>query len=414
MEIARERYLRKLIVAQGNGLIKIVTGLRRVGKSYLLFSIFKNYLLSQGVLQKNIIEISFEGIENEHLREPHDLYRYVFEKVKDGEKYYVLLDEIQYVDRFEEVLNGFLHLRNLDIYVTGSNSKMLSKDVLTEFRGRGDEIRVYPLSFQEFYLARQGDVYEAIDEYFLYGGLPRILQLTTDEEKMDYLKNIFSETYYRDLLERHRISHIDDLDDLVNVLASGVGSLTNPNKLEKVFASVKKSPITAKTIKNYLEYLEDAFLISKALRYDVKGKRYINTPLKYYFADVGLRNARLGFRQVENNHLMENIIFNELCCRGFQVDVGVVEIRETDATGSFKKIQLEIDFIATKGNKKYYFQSAYMLPDRAKEKQETRPMLKVRDAFQKFLIVYNHQKQGVSDEGIITLSLKDFLLSNMG
>lgn len=412
MEIARDGYLQKLIGARHNGLIKIITGLRRVGKSYLLFTIFKNYLLVQGVAEDHIIEISFESIENEHLREPHAVYDHVLKMAKDKEQYYVLLDEIQYVDRFTEVLNGFLHHKNLDVYVTGSNSRMLSKDVLTEFRGRGDEIRVYPLSFGEFYAARQGDVYEALDEYFLYGGLPRILQLATDEEKINYLKNFFSETYYRDLLERHKVAHIDDFNDLINILASGVGSLTNPNKLEKTFASVKKSTITAKTIKNYLEYLDDAFLLSKALRYDVKGKRYINTPLKYYFTDVGLRNARLGFRQVENNHLMENIIYNELCYRGFQVDIGMVELREKDVAGKFQKIQLEIDFIATKGNKKYYFQSVYMMPDITKEKQETRPMLKVKDTFQKFLIVYNHQKPGVSDDGVITLSLKDFLLSS--
>jgi len=409
MKIVRTKYLQKLIDAQGNGLIKVITGLRRVGKSYLLFRIFKDYLLTHGVSQQHIIEISFEGIGAEHLREPHALYNFVISKIKKTGKYFVFLDEIQYVDRFTEVLNGFLHLPNIDVYVTGSNSKMLSKDVLTEFRGRGDEIRVYPLTFKEFYVARQGDVYEAMDEYFLYGGLPRVLQLTSNEDKVKYLKNIFAETYFKDLLERHRVTHLDDLEDLINVLASGVGSLTNPNKLEKVFASVKKSSITAKTIKNYLEYLEDAFLLSKALRYDVKGKKYINTPLKYYFADVGLRNARLGFRQVENSHLMENIVYNELCYRGYEVDVGVVDVLERNGGGYAQK-QTEVDFVVNKGYERKYIQVVYQFGSEDKTVQELRPFKAINDSFEKIVICRTPVVRHKDENGFVVVSLKEFLL----
>lgn len=410
MEIKRDRYLEELKSSELNGFVKIITGVRRVGKSYLLFNIFYNYLLSKGVKEEYIIKVQLDNIKYKDLRDAKKLYDYIATKIINDRVHYILLDEIQFVDGFTDVLNGLLYLNNVDVYVTGSNSKLLSSDILTEFRGRGYEIKVYPLSFSEFYSVRKGDFSEAYDEYMYFGGLPRILSIDSDEKKSQYLMNLFEETYLIDIIERRKIKNSDNLEELIDILSSSIGSLTNPIKLENTFKTIKKRKITDDTIKSYIDALVDAFLIEKAMQYDIKGRKYINSPMKYYFVDVGLRNARLNFRQLEETHLMENIIFNHLKIRGFNVDVGVVEIREISKENKSIRKKLEIDFIVNKGRKKYYIQSAYALPTEEKKAQEKRPFKSVNDSFKKIIILGNSIKPRVDDKGILMIGIKDFLL----
>ncbi len=411
MYIKRDKYLNDIINRMHNGMIKVITGIRRSGKSYLVFNIFNDYLKSEGVAEDHIIKIELDDRKNKKYRNPDVILDYIESLITDDKDYYILLDEVQLLDDFEEVLNSLLHISNADIYVTGSNSKFLSKDIITEFRGRGDEIHVFPLTFKEFMQVYEGDVYHGWAEYVLYGGLPLTVNMKTDEQKVTYLQNLFQETYIKDITERHNIEKINELNDLINVLASAVGSLNNPSKIEATFKSQLQSDISLNTIKNYIEYIEDAFLVSEANRYDVKGRKYIGTPLKYYFEDVGLRNARLGFRQVEETHLMENVVFNELKARGYQVDVGVVPIRRLTQDGKRERVQLEIDFIATLGSKKYYLQSAFSLPDEDKVKQEKVPLLNVHDSFKKIIIVKDITKPQRDENGIVTINLYDFLLN---
>ena len=411
MYIKRDKYLNDIINRMHNGMIKVITGIRRSGKSYLVFNIFNDYLKSEGVAEDHIIKIELDDRKNKKYRNPDVILDYIESLITDDKDYYILLDEVQLLDDFEEVLNSLLHISNADIYVTGSNSKFLSKDIITEFRGRGDEIHVFPLTFKEFMQVYEGDVYHGWAEYVLYGGLPLTVSMKTDEQKVTYLQNLFQETYIKDITERHNIEKINELNDLINVLASAVGSLNNPSKIEATFKSQLQSDISLNTIKNYIEYIEDAFLVSEANRYDVKGRKYIGTPLKYYFEDVGLRNARLGFRQVEETHLMENVVFNELKARGYQVDVGVVPIRRLTQDGKRERVQLEIDFIATLGSKKFYLQSAFSLPDEDKVKQEKAPLLNVHDSFKKIIIVKDITKPQRDENGIVTINLYDFLLN---
>ncbi|MBO5056705.1 MAG: ATP-binding protein [Lachnospiraceae bacterium] len=410
MGIKRDKYLNDLVNRMHNGMIKVVTGIRRCGKSYLIFNIFKNYLLGQGVAASHIIEIELDQRKNKKYRDPDTILDYIESLIEDDEQYYVLLDEVQMLREFEEVLNSLLHIRNADIYVTGSNSKFLSKDVITEFRGRGDEIHIYPLSFKEFMEAYDGDMYRGWAEYVVYGGLPLTVTMKTEEQKINYLTNLFKETYLKDIIERHHIEKKQELEDLVNILASAVGSLTNPPRIEATFKSAIQSTISLNTIRQYIEYLEDAFIINKANRYNVKGRKYIGTPLKYYFEDVGLRNARLGFRQVEETHLMENIIYNELRSRGYSVDVGVVEKRGTDENGKEYKNQLEIDFVANLGSKRYYIQSAFSMPTEEKRIQEKASLVNVNDSFKKIIIVKDVVNVTRDEDGITTMSIYDFLL----
>lgn len=410
MEIKRDRYLNALIDRMHNGLIKVVTGIRRCGKSYLVFQIFRNYLVSNGVDASHIIAIELDERKNRQYRDPDVILDYIDSLITDKEKYYILLDEVQMLNKFEEVLNSLLHIQNADIYVTGSNSKFLSKDIITEFRGRGDEIHVYPLSFKEFMDVYEGDEYRGWADYVTYGGLPLTVSMKTEEQKINYLGRLFEETYIKDIIERNHIEKIQELNDLINVLASAIGSLTNPSKIEATFRSVIQSEISLNTIRQYIEYLKDAFIVNEANRYDVKGRKYIGTPLKYYFEDVGLRNARLGFRQVEETHLMENIIYNELRIRGFQVDVGVVPKRIRNKDGKLEKKQFEIDFIANLGSRRYYIQSAFSLPDEKKEKQEKESLINVNDSFKKIVVVKEVMKVKHDDNGITTMSIYDFLL----
>lgn len=370
MEIKRDKYLNDLINRIHNGMIKVVTGIRRCGKSYLLFNIFKNYLLENGVPASHIIAIELDQRKNKKYRDPDMILDYIETLIEDDEQYYIMLDEVQMLQEFEEVLNSLLHIRNADVYVTGSNLKFLSKDVITEFRGRGDEIHIYPLTFKEFMETYDGDVYHGWAEYVIYGGLPLTVTMKTEEQKIKYLTNLFEETYLKDIIERHHIEKTQELEDLINILASVMGSLTNPPKIEATFKSTIQSTISLNTIRQYIEHLEDAFIINKAIRYNVKSRKYIGTPSKYYFEDVGLRNARLGFRQIEETHLMENIIYNELRSRGYSVDVGVVEKRGTDENGKEYKKQMEIDFVANLGSKRYYIQSAFSMPTEEKRLQE--------------------------------------------
>lgn len=335
-----------------NGLIKVVTGIRRCGKSYLLFSIFKNYLLESGIDENHIIEIAFDSFENKKLRDPNVLYPYIKEKIVDDNMYYILLDEVQLLDEFESVLNGLMRIKNADVYVTGSNAKFLSKDIITEFRGRGDELHINPLSFAEFMSEYDGNKYDCWNEYILYGGLPPVVLLPTPEQKIDLLKNLFKETYINDIIGRHNIKNRDEFEELIDILASSIGSLTNPKKLTDTFKSKKQKTISINTVKNYLDYLCDAFVVDKAVRYDIKGRKYIDTPQKYYFTDVGLRNARINFRQIEENHTMENIIFNELLSRDFNVDIGLVVVSQKDRNGKLIRKQLEVDFVCNKGSKR--------------------------------------------------------------
>lgn len=408
MEIKREFYLNKLISKKHNGLIKIVTGIRRCGKSYLLDPIFKNYLLTEGIKEDHIIKLELDSIENEKYRDPHQLYKYIMNKVVDNDMYYILLDEVQKVRDFESVLNSFLRKKNLDVYVTGSNSKFLSSDIITEFRGRGDEIKVYPFSFSEFCSHSQKDKKEAWKEYITYGGLPLVLLQDNKESKVDYLKIQKNNVYINDVIERNDIQNEEELKKLVEMISSSIGSLTNPLKLSNAFKSFdSKSTITNKTIYNYLNYLEDGFIIEKAERYNVKGKKYIETPQKYYFTDMGIRNSFLNFRQIEENHIMENVIYLELKRRGFSVDVGVVEVR-TNTTNT----QLEIDFIANKGSDKYYIQSSLNLDTNEKMEQEIRPLVNVNDFFKKIIIVKDDIVKYQNEQGIIIMGIYDFLLDD--
>lgn len=404
--IERKGYLDKLILRKGNGLIKILTGIRRCGKSYILDPIFKNHLVDSGVKKDHIIKIDLDEIVNEKYLDPHELNNYVVSLIKDDDMYYVLIDEIQKVKNFEAVLNGFLHKRNLDVYVTGSNSRFLSSDIVTEFRGRGDEIRIYPLSFSEFVSAFDGDKYQAWNEYVTYGGMPLILRQKTEEQKSKYLTSLFELTYMKDIIDRNNIDKDDVLDSLINILSSSVGSLTNPQKIYNTFISNGITDISKNTIISYVDYLLDSFLIEKVERYDVKGKKYIQTPQKYYFADVGLRNARLNFRQQEENHLMENIIYNELLIRGYNVDVGVVEVREKDT-----RKQLEVDFVCNQGSKRYYIQSALNLDTPEKTLQESKSLNNIGDSFKKIIVVKDNIKLWRNDDGILIIGIQEFLLN---
>lgn len=406
MEIKRDYYLQKLIDRKENHLIKIITGIRRCGKSYLLNHIFKNYLLETGVNEDHIIMVSLDDDDNELLLDVHNLNKYIKSQIKDDDLHYVLLDEIQLVEGFESLLNGLLRKENLDVYVTGSNSKFLSSDIITEFRGRGDEIRVYPLSFSEFYSAYEGSKEDAWQEYYTYGGLPLVLSYKNEIDKMAYLENQRKNVYLNDVIERNNIQNEQDLYTIVEILSSSVGSLTNPLKLANTFKSNNKNTsITDKTIYNYLNYLEDAFLIESTKRYDVKGKKYIETPKKYYFTDIGIRNSFLNFRQQEENHLMENIIYIELKRRGFSVDVGVVEVR--DKSGQKK---LEIDFVANRGNNRYYIQSALTIDSKEKREQEERSLINTNDFFRKIIIVKDNIKRWRDEKGIVIMGIVDFLL----
>ena len=397
-DISRDIYLAKLISRKENNLIKILTGIRRCGKSYLLDPLFKNYLIKSGVKENHIIKLELDKEENKKFRDPHVLNEYIKSQIKDKDMYYILLDEIQLVTDFESVLNGLLYERNLDVYVTGSNSKFLSTDIITEFRGRGDEIKVFPLSFSEFLSAFNGDKYEAWSEYILYGGLPLILSKKTDEEKSQYLKNLFEQTYIKDIIERYNIQRSDIIDSIINMLASSVGSLTNPKKLYDTFVSSGEKELSFNTINSYIKYIEDSFIVNKSDRYDVKGKKYIQTPQKYYFSDIGLRNARLNFRQQEENHIMENIIYNELIIRGYNVDVGVVEVRDDN-----NRKQLEVDFVCNLGNKRYYIQSTLNLDTREKTIQEERPLMSINDNFKKIIVVKDNIKHWFTEEGSLDL-----------
>ena len=411
MEIKRDIYLNKLISKRNNGLNKVVTGVRRCGKSYLLFTLFKNYLLSAGIDEQHIIEIAFDAFENRQFRDPDVLYPYLKEKIQGDDMYYVLLDEVQLLGEFEAVLNSLIRMKNVDVYVTGSNAKFLSKDVITEFRGRGDEVHMYPLSFAEFMSVYPGTKQDGWNEYMIYGGLPLVLSFQTQEEKITFLKSLFEETYISDIVGRHKIRNRAELEELLNVLSSAIGSLTNPSKLSATFKSVKQKTISKTTIKNYLDYLMDSFLIDSAVRYDIKGKKYIDTPVKYYFTDMGLRNARLNFRQLEETHTMENIIFNELKIRGFNVDVGVVTINSTNGKGNGIRKQLEIDFVCNKGSKRYYIQSAYAIPDQAKMEQEQRSLVMTGDFFKKVIITKDAPASYYNDDGVLIMSIYDFLLN---
>lgn len=411
MEIQRTQYIDLLLNRMHNKMIKVITGMRRSGKSYLLFNLFKKTLIAQGVAQSHIISIELDRYENRAFRDPDVVLEYIHSCIKEEGMYYLLMDEVQMLSDFEEVLNSLMHNDSLDIYVTGSNSKFLSKDVMTQFRGRGDEIHVFPLTFKEFMQVYEGDVYHGWSEYVVYGGLPLVATMRTDEQKIHYLTNLFTETYLKDIIERYHIDKIQEMDDLLNVLASSVGSLTNPPKIEATFKSTIHSNISMNTIRQYLAYLEDALLIHKAYRYNVKERKYIGTPLKYYFEDVGLRNARLGFRQVEETHLMENIIYNELRSRGYSVDVGVVEKRERDERGKEIKKQLEIDFIANLGSNRYYIQSAFSMPTEQKRIQEKASLVNVKDSFKKIILVKDVMKVSHDEDGIVTMSVYDFLLN---
>lgn len=410
MEIKRDLYLQKLIDRQHNGMIKVVTGVRRCGKSYLVFNLFSNYLKSIGVNDDHIIMVNLEDRRNKKLRNPDTLLEFIDGKFVDQQMHYILLDEVQMVDEFEDVLNSYLSVPNADVYVTGSNARFLSKDVITEFRGRGDEVKIYPLSFAEFMTAYNGSKQQGLDEYMTFGGLPLLRSYKTEEQKSAYLKNLFEETYIKDIKERYHIRHEEEFEELLNIISSSIGSLTNPAKLSKTFKSVKHVPIDPETIKNYLECLCDSFLVSKAMRYDIKGKKYIDTPSKYYFSDMGLRNARINFRQDEEPHLLENVIYNELLIRGFNVDVGVVPIVTRDENGKQTRSQLEIDFVCNQGSKRYYIQSAFRMDSEEKRQQEQASLNKVNDSFKKIIITGEECIVHRNNYGITTMSIYDFLL----
>lgn len=410
-EIKRNSYLKQLISGKQNGLIKIVTGIRRCGKSYLLFKIFRNHLLEQGVTPDHIISLALDDILNEEYCDPKKLVLYIKENIKDSQIHYVLLDEVQMVDNFVGALNSLLHIDNVDVYVAGSNSKFLSSDIATEFRGRGDEIRIYPLSFSEFLSEYNGDKNDAWRDYITYGGLPLILSLESSQQKSNYLHNLYQTVYLKDLIDRNGIKKSVEFDALTKVMASSIGSPCNPNKLSNTFKSVSNTDLSSITIDNYLGFLQDAFLLEKASRYDIKGKKYIGTLSKYYFVDMGLRNCLLGFRQIEETHLMENVIYNELRSRGYLVDVGVVETRtRTENQGMLRK-QLEIDFVVNNGSKRYYIQSALSLPNEEKIEQEMASLKNVSDSFQKIIIVKDNIVPHHNESGILFINLYDFLLN---
>ena len=411
MEIKRNRYLNTLISKKHNGLIKVITGMRRCGKSYLLFTLFKEHLLSDGIDEDHIIEIAFDAFENKKYRDPDVLYPYLKEQIKDDAMYYVLLDEVQLLGEFESILNSLIRMKNVDVYVTGSNARFLSKDVITEFRGRGDEVHMYPLSFAEFMSVYPGTKQDGWNEYMLYGGIPLVLEFTTPDQKIAFLKSLFEETYISDIVGRHNIRNKAELEELLNILSSAIGSLTNPQKLSATFQTVKKKKISNSTIKRYIDYLCDSFLIDSAIRYDVKGRKYIDTPVKYYFTDMGLRNARLNFRQIEETHSMENIIFNELKMRGFNVDVGVIMQHETNEKGTNIRKQLEIDFVCNQGSKRYYIQSAYAIPDQAKMEQEQRSLMLTGDFFKRIIITKDTPAPYYNESGVLIMNVYDFLLN---
>lgn len=412
MEIRRDIYLNKLISKKHNGLIKVVTGMRRCGKSYLLFNLFKEHLIEEGIGKDHIIEMAFDSFESKKYRDPEVLYPYLMERLTDDDMYYILLDEVQLLDDFESILNSLGRKKNVDVYVTGSNAKFLSKDIITEFRGRGDEVHMYPLSFSEFMSVYQGDKSEGWKDYVLFGGIPLVLGFETADQKSDFLKSLFEETYISDITGRNNIRNKAELEELLNILSSAIGSLTNPSKLSATFKSVKNKTISKDTIIKYIDYLKDSFLIDSAIRYNIKGKKYINTPSKYYFTDLGLRNARLNFRQVEETHAMENIIFNELKVRGFNVDVGVVVMNEVDKSGKKIRKQLEVDFVCNKGSKRYYIQSAYALPDKTKMEQEQRSLINTGDGFKKIIITKDAVAPLYNDKGVLIMSVYDFLLNS--
>lgn len=412
MEVKRDAYLEQLKIRRHNGMIKIVTGIRRCGKSFLLFVLFKKYLLESGVRADHIIEITLDGIENAELRDPKICYQYIKERIEDDGQYYLLLDEVQFMPRFEEVLNSMLRINNIDVYVTGSNSKFLSSDVITEFRGRGDEIRIYPLSFAEFYAAANIDYDDAWNEYLIYGGLPQVMQFSTERQKTEYLKNIFANVYMKDVVERNRLQNVDEIDTLVDVLASAIGSPTNPTKISNTFKSERGITYSNKTISNHIDYLEQSFLISKASRYDIKGRKYVGANLKYYFTDIGLRNARLNFRQQETTHIMENIVYNELLIRGYNVDVGIVEMFGKDREGKTTRKQLEVDFVVNQGSQRYYIQVAYDMLSEEKQAQEFNSLRSIPDSFKKIVIVNGTKKPWRNDEGFLIMGIKYFLLNS--
>ena len=411
MEIKRNSYLEQLKIRKDNGMIKIITGIRRCGKSFLLFVLFKRYLLESGVDNDHIIEIALDGIENEELREPKKYYQYIKAAIKDEQKYYLLLDEVQFMPRFEEVLNSLLRISNIDVYVTGSNSKFLSSDIVTEFRGRGDEVRIYPLSFSEFYAAFNGDYDDAWEEYMTYGGLPQVAQFSDERQKSEYLKNIFTNVYIKDVVERNRIQNVDEIGTLVDILASAIGSPTNPTKISNTFKSERSINYSNKTISNHIDYLAEAFLISKANRYDIKGRKYVGANLKYYFSDIGLRNARLNFRQQEPTHIMENIVYNELLIRGYNVDVGIVDVLKRDNEGKRIHKQLEVDFVVNQGSQRYYIQVAYDMTSEEKQTQEFNSFRNIPDSFKKIVIVNGIKKPWRNDEGFVIMGMKYFLLN---
>ena len=404
MNIKRNLYLTQLIDRKNNGLIKIISGIRRCGKSYLLFELFKNHLINEGICSDHIITIALDSYEQEKYRDPDVCYHFVKDQIKDNQMYYFLLDEVQLMPKFESVLNGLMRIKNLDIYVTESNSKFLSKDVVTEFRGRGDEVRVYPLNFNEFFSVYEGSWHEAWREYSVYGGMPLVLTHKKNADKMKYLKNLFKETYLRDIVARNGIKNTEELEELLNIVASGVGSLTNPQKLADTFKSVKHVNLSAPTIKQYLDYLEDAFIVQRVQRYDIKGKKYLNTPYKYYFVDPGIRNARLDFRQLESTHMMENVIYNELNIRGYSVDVG------NQILNSERKMT-EIDFVANQGSRRCYIQSVWSMPTIEKKTAEERPFLEIRDSFKKIIITGDDIEPYYDENGILIIGLRDFLVN---
>lgn len=411
MEIKRDAYLEQLKIRKDNGMIKIITGIRRCGKSFLLFVLFKNYLLENGVDNEHIIAIALDGIENEELRDPKKCYQYIKDAMKDDQRYYLILDEVQFMPRFEEVLNSLLRISNIDVYVTGSNSRFLSSDIVTEFRGRGDEIKIYPLSFAEFYSAYDGDYDEAWEEYMTYGGLPQVVQFSVERQKAEYLKNIFTNVYIRDVVERNNIKNVDEIGTLVDILASAIGAPTNPTKISNTFKSERGINYSNKTISNHIDYLAEAFLISKAERYDIKGRKYVGANLKYYFSDVGLRNARLNFRQQEPTHIMENIVYNELLIRGYNVDVGIVDVYARNDYGKTIRKQFEVDFVVNQGSQRYYIQVAYDMVSEEKQTQEFNSFRNIPDSFKKIVIVNGTKKPYRNDEGFVIMGMKYFLLN---
>ncbi len=411
MEIRRDTYLSKLISKRHNGLIKVITGVRRCGKSYLLFDLFREYLRKSQIPDDHIIEMAFDAYENKKYRDPEIFFPYLAERINDQDQYYVLLDEVQLLGDFESILNSLVRRKNVDVYVTGSNAKFLSKDIITEFRGRGDEVHMYPLTFAEFMSVYEGEKADGWRDYVLYGGIPLVLTFTTPDQKGDFLKSLLEETYISDIIGRNNVRNKAELEELLNILSSSIGSLTNPSKLSATFKSVKHTTISKVTIKRYIDYLEDAFLIDSAIRYDIKGKKYIDTPSKYYFTDLGLRNARLNYRQVEETHAMENIIFNELKVRGYNVDVGVVVMNETDPAGKKIRKQLEIDFVCNKGSKRYYIQSAFAMQDEKKMQQEQRSLVNTGDGFKKIIITKDAIAPLYNEEGVLVMSVFDFLLN---